>query len=93
VTYGVDLITFIRDDDGQETTLCGDTSPGCVDPIAGFVAEDANRVGEVVGHLMRGMRSNHFRQITDLDLAPIGPPTCLTEYSEVQVIPVTVAEE
>jgi hypothetical protein len=93
VTYGVDLITFIRDDNGQETTLCGDTTPSCVDPIAGFIAEDANRVGQVVGHLTRSMRSHHFRQITDLDLRPIGEPTCLAEYAEVQVVPVTVAEE
>jgi hypothetical protein len=93
VTYGVDLITFIRDDNGQETTLCGDTTPSCVDPIAGFIAEDADRVGQVVGHLTRSMRSHHFRQITDLDLRPIGEPTCLAEYAEVQVVPVTVAEE
>jgi len=93
VTYGVNLITFIRDDDGRETTLCGDTSPACVDPRAGFVGEDANRVGLVVGRLVRDMRATHYRQVTDVDLVPIGAPTCLTEYSEVEVIPVTVAEE
>jgi hypothetical protein len=93
VTYGVNLITFIRDDNGQETTLCGDTSPACVDPRAGFVGEDANRVGQVVGRLVRDVRATHYRQVTNMDLAPIGAPTCFTEYSEVEVIPVTVAEE
>ena len=93
VTYGVNLITFIRDDNGQETTLCGDTSPGCVDPRAGFVGEDANRVGQVVGRLVRDMRATHVRQIVDEAGGAIGPPTCNTDYSEVEVIPVTVAEE
>jgi hypothetical protein len=93
VTYGVNLITFIRDDNGQETTLCGETSPGCVDPRAGFVGEDASRVGQVVGRLVRDMRARHVRQIIDEGGGAIGPPTCNTEYSEVEVIPVTVAEE
>jgi hypothetical protein len=93
VTYGVNLITFIRDDNGQETELCGDTSPGCVDPRAAFVAEDVNRVGQVVGRLVRDMRALHVRQITDRDLRPIGPPTCATEYAEVEIVSVTVAEE
>jgi hypothetical protein len=64
-----------------------------VDPRAAFVAEDVNRVGQVVGRLVRDMASTHFRQNTDANLAPIGPPTCATEYAEVEVIPVTVAEE
>lgn len=93
VTYGVNLITFIRDDDGQETTLCGETSPGCVDPRAAFVGEDANRVGQVVGRLVRDMTATHVRQIIDEGGGAIGPPTCNAEYSEVEVIPVTVAEE
>jgi len=93
VTYGVNLITLIRDDNGQETTLCGDTSPACVDPRAGFVGEDANRVGQVMGRLVRDMRATHVRHILDEEGRPIGPPTCNTEYSEVEVIPVTVAEE
>jgi hypothetical protein len=93
VTYGVNLITFIRDDNGQETALCGGTSPECVDPRATFVAEDVNRIGQVVGRLVRDVSAAHYRQITDLDLRPIGPATCFTEYSEVEVIPVTVAEE
>jgi len=93
VTYTSNLITFIRDDNGQERDLCGVTSPACVDPRAAFVAEDANRVGQVVGHLMRDMASTHFRQITDAGGTPIGPHICATEYAEVEVIPVTVAEE
>jgi hypothetical protein len=93
VTYTSNLITFIRDENGQERDLCGVTSPACVDPRAAFVAEDANRVGQVVGHLMRDMASTHFRQITDLGGTPIGPHICATEYAEVEVIPVTVAEE
>jgi hypothetical protein len=93
VTYGVNLITFIRDDNGRETVLCGDTSPACVDPRAGFLAEDVNRVGQIVGRLVRDMRASHVRQILDLDGRPLGPPICNTEYSEVEVIPVTVAEE
>lgn len=93
VTYAVNLITFIRDDNGQETDLCGATSPGCVDPRAAFVGEDVNRVGQVVGRLVRDMSSTHFRQIIDADGRPIGPHTCATEYAEVEVIPVTVAEE
>jgi hypothetical protein len=93
VTYAVNLITFIRDDNGQETDLCGATSPGCVDPRAAFVGEDVNRVGQVVGRLVRDMSSTHFRQIIDADGRPIGPHICATEYAEVEVIPVTVAEE
>ena len=93
VTYGVNLITFIRNDNGQETPLCGGIFPQCVDPRAGFVGEDANRVGQVVGRLVRDIRATHYRQVTDVDLRPIGAPTCLTEYAEVEVIPVTVAEE
>ena len=93
VTYGVNLITFIRDDSGRQTELCGDTSPACVDPRAAFVAEDANRVGQIVGHLVRDMRSTHYRQIVDADGRPIGAPICSTEYSEVEVVPVAVAED
>jgi hypothetical protein len=93
VTYGVDLITFVRDDDGRETPLCDGISLLCVDPVAGFVAEDANRVGQVAGHLVRDVRSTHNRQITDLGSLPIGPPTCSTEYAEVEIVPVTVAEQ
>ena len=93
--YGVNLITFIRDDNGQETVLCGaDTGFGCVDPRAGFVAEDVNRVGQVVGRLVRDVFARHTRQIVNEGgLEPIGPPTCDTEYAEVEVVPVTVAEE
>ncbi len=93
VTYGVNLITFVRADNGQETPLCGgEGSIFCVDPAAGFVAEDVNRVGQVVGQLVRDMRSTHYRQITDTDLRPIGAPICANEYEEVEVVPVTVAE-
>jgi hypothetical protein len=95
VIYGVNLITFIRSDNGRDTVLCGsDTVSGCVDPRAGFVAEDVNRVGQVVGHLVRDMFARHTRQVVNEEgLEPIGQPTCDTEYSEVEVIPVTVAEE
>src|SRR6185295_9735819 len=58
--YGVNLITFIRSDNGRDTVLCGsDTVSGCVDPRAGFVAEDVNRVGQVVGHLVRDVFARH----------------------------------
>jgi hypothetical protein len=93
VTYTVNLITFVRDDNGQETPLCGQNVPGCVDPRVGFVAEDVNRVGQVVGHLVRDVGSTHVRQIVDENGGAIGPPTCNTDYAEVEVIPVTVAEE
>lgn len=92
VTYGVNLITFVRDDNGRETPLCGDNSQVCVDPIAGFVAEDVNRVGQVVGQLVRDVRSNHFRTLMDPDGRPIGDPICVLAYEEVEVVPVTVAE-
>ena len=92
VTYGVNLITFVRGDNGQETALCGEGSDGCLDPSSGFIAEDVNRVGQVVGELVRDMRSTHYRQITDTDLRPIGAPTCANAYEEVEVVPVTVAE-
>jgi len=92
VTYGVNLITFVRGDNGQETALCGEGSDGCLDPSTGFIAEDVNRVGQVVGELVRDMRSTHYRQITDTDLRPIGVPTCANAYEEVEVVPVTVAE-
>jgi hypothetical protein len=94
VTYGVNLITFIRGDTGQSTDLCG--GPGsqtCVDPRVGFVGEDANRVGQVVGHLVRDVHSSHIRLITDADGTPIGQPICRMDYEEVEVVPVSVAEE
>lgn len=94
ITYGVNLITFIRGDNGQETELCGSTSPGCIDPRAGFVAEDVNRVGQVVGRLVRDMFATHIRQVIhEGGGEPVGQPICNTEYAEVEVIPVTVAEE
>jgi len=93
VEYGVHLITFIRGDNGRETELCGDTSPACVDPRAAFVAEDVNRVGQVVGRLVRDMFARHVRQVIRETGEPTGQQTCDTEYSEVEVIPVTVAEE
>jgi hypothetical protein len=94
VLYGVNLITFIRDDNGQETELCGNTSLGCVDPRAGFVAEDVNRVGQVVGRLVRDMFARHVRQIINAEGGePVGQPICDTEYAEVEIVPVTVAEE
>lgn len=92
VTYGVNLITFIRSDNGQETILCGDDSTACVDPLAGFVAEDINRVGQIVGELVRDVRSTHFRSIVDADGKPIGDPICVKDYEEVNVVSVTVVE-
>jgi hypothetical protein len=57
------------------------------------VAEDTNRVGQVVGRLLRDVTSTHFRQVIDSDGLPVGPHVCATEYAEVEVVPVTVAEE
>ena len=92
VTYGVNLIRFIRDDNGRETLLCGSDSVQCTIPAAGFVAEDVNRIGQVVGHLVRDILSGHLRQITDTDGRPLGPPVCANNYAEVNVVPVTVIE-
>ncbi len=93
VTYGVNLITFIRGDNGSELPLCGGTGGGgCIDPAAGFVAEDVNRVGQVVAELVRDVYSSHFRSIVDSDTRPVGPPVCNAEYAEVEVVPVTVGE-
>jgi hypothetical protein len=74
VTYGVNLITFLRDDDGRETIICGSDSVQCKTPAVGFVAEDVGRVGQVVGHLVRDLLSGHLRQITTPDGAPLGDP-------------------
>jgi hypothetical protein len=92
VTYGVNLITFLRDDDGRETIVCGSDSVQCKTPAAGFVAEDVNRVGQVVGHLVRDLLSGHVRQVTTPDGAPIGDPMCFNNYAESDVVPVTVFE-
>jgi len=92
VTYGVNLITFMRDDDGRETILCGADSVQCKTPAAGFVAEDVNRIGQVVGHLVRDLVSGHVRQITNPDGAPLGDPVCFNNYAESDVVPVTVFE-
>ena len=93
VAYGVNLITFVRDDDGRETILCGSDSGQCKTPAAGFVAEDVNRIGQVTGHLVRDLTSGHLRQITDTDGAPLGPPVCFNNYAETNVVSVTVAEQ
>jgi len=92
VTYGVNLITFMRDDDGRETILCGTDSVQCKTPAAGFVAEDVNHVGQMVGHLVRDLTSGHLRQITNTDGAPLGPPVCFNNYAETDVVSVTVFE-
>jgi hypothetical protein len=92
VTYGVNLITFMRDDDGRETILCGTDSVQCKTPAAGFVAEDVNHVGQVVGHLVRDLTSGHLRQVTNADGVPLGPPVCFNNYAETDVVPVTVFE-
>lgn len=92
VAYNVNLITFVRDDDGAETILCGADSGQCKTPAAGFVAEDVNRIGQAVGHLVRDLSSGHLRQITDSDGAPLGPPVCFNNYAETNVVTVTVAE-
>jgi hypothetical protein len=92
VAYGVNLIRFVRDDDGRETILCGSDSTQCTIPAAGFVAEDVNRIGQVVGHLVRDILSRHLRQITDTDGRPLGDPVCANDYAEVDVVPVTVIE-
>jgi hypothetical protein len=92
VTYGVNLVTFLRDDDGRETILCGTDSVQCKTPAAGFVAEDVNHVGQVVGHLVRDLTSGHLRQITNTDGVPLGPPVCFNNYAEADVVPVTVFE-
>jgi hypothetical protein len=92
VTYDVNLITFVHRISGAETILCGPDSTSCVDPRTAFVAEDVNRVGQVVGDLVRDMRSLHYRTLTDLDLRAIGDPICLNEYEEIEIVPVTVVE-
>jgi hypothetical protein len=92
VTYGVNLITFMRDDDGRETILCGSDSVQCKTPAAGFVAEDVSRIGQVVGHLVRDLVSGHLRQITNPDGAPLGDPVCFNNYAQSDVVPVTVFE-
>jgi hypothetical protein len=56
------------------------------------VAEDVNRVGQVVGQLVRDLTSGHLRQITNTDGAPLGPPVCFNNYAETDVVPVTVFE-
>ncbi len=91
VTYQVNLITFIRDDDGRETILCGIDSGSCLTPAAGFVAEDVNRIGQVVGHLVRDLFSRHSKGIIAADGSPIGSG-CENEYHESDVVPVTVVE-
>ena len=92
VTYQVNLITFIRDDDGRETILCGIDSGSCPTPAAGFVAEDVNRVGQVVGHLVRDLFSRHVKQIIGPGGSAIGDPVCENEYRESDVVGVTVVE-
>ncbi len=43
---------------------------------------------------MRDVSARHTRQVVNEEAGePIGPPTCDTEYAQVEVIPVTVAEE
>jgi len=92
LAYGVNLATFVRNDNGQETVLCGLTSPGCQDPGIGFIAEDVSRVGQVVGQLVRDVFSRHVAMLTDPDGRPIGDALCSNEYAEVETVPVSVGE-
>lgn len=92
LAYGVNLATFVRNDNGQETVLCGLTSPGCQDPGIGFIAEDVSRVGQVVGQLVRDVFSRHTAMLTDPDGRPIGDALCSNEYAEVETVPVSVGE-
>jgi hypothetical protein len=92
LAYGVNLATFVRNDNGQETVLCGLTSPGCQDPGVGFIAEDVSRVGQVVGQLVRDVFSRHTAMLTDPDGRPIGDALCSNEYAEVETVPVSVGE-
>ncbi|HEX7788721.1 MAG TPA: hypothetical protein VF653_21065, partial [Methylomirabilota bacterium] len=92
LTYGVNLATFVRDDNGHETALCGLTSPACVDPAVGFIAEDVGRVGQAVGQLVRDVFSRHVAMLTDADGRPIGDALCSNEYAEVETVPVSVVE-
>lgn len=92
LTYGVNLATFVRDDNGRETVLCGLTSPSCHDPAGSFIAEDVGRLGQVVGHLVRDVFSRHTAMLTDPDGRPIGDALCSNEYAEVETLPVSVVE-
>ena len=90
--YRVNLATFVRSDNGRETVLCGLTSPDCLNPAIGFIAEDVGRVGQVVGQIVRDVYSSHTAMLTDADGGPIGDALCSNEYAEVETVPVSVAE-
>ena len=75
--------------------LCGNTSLGCVaSPSRLSLRRTSTGSGRWWGACVRDMFARHVRQIINADGGePVGQPICDTEYAEVEVVPVTVAEE
>jgi hypothetical protein len=95
-TYGVIRSTFTRGDTGLEVVLCEGGGQFCFDVDNYLVAEDLNRVGEVVGELVRDVFSVHSRQVFAVVDGIEGNllDTICVEYNngEVEVLPVTIGE-
>jgi len=95
-TYGVTRSTFTRSDTGAEVVLCEGGGQSCFDVDGYLVADDLNRVGEVVGELVRDVFSVHSRQIFAVVNGIEGNllDTICVEYNngEVEVLPVTIGE-
>ncbi len=96
--HAVERVSFTRDDTGVEVVLCSRELSSCLSSVEEhFVAEDLNRVGQVVGALGRDAFSVHSRQVFALSedgvMGDLLETICVTQNDgRGQVLPVTIAE-
>jgi hypothetical protein len=96
--HTVDRVSFTRSDTGVDTLLCSRPLGTCVSSVEQqFVAEDLNRVGQLVGDLSRDAWSVHSRQIFALTedgfVGDLLETLCVTQHDgRGQVLPVTIGE-
>jgi hypothetical protein len=97
--HSVERVSFTRSDTGVDTLLCSRQLGTCVSSVEQqFVAEDLNRVGQLVGDLSRDAWSVHSRQIFALTedgfVGDLLETLCVTQNDgRGQVLPVTIGEQ
>lgn len=93
--YGVSRIAFTRTGTATEVVVC-DVGTFCASGVDHLlVAEDLNRVGQVIGELVRDVSSVHSRQIFTMEDGAVGDlleTLCVQYHGEVETLPVTLGE-